>query len=59
MAQYAFKYAPQTEFLCEADSVIEAKLKADVFIDREVGITEPYGWVPTAEKDVFRISVGA
>lgn len=59
MAQFAFKYAPQDEFLCEAASVLEAKLKADVFIDREVGLDLPYGWVPTAEQNVFRISVGA
>jgi len=59
MAQYAFKLGAQDEFLCYATSAIDAQLKADQFVDREIGMLEPYRWIATAEANTFRMSVGA
>lgn len=59
MDTFIFKFG-RDEYICQAADASSAMLKADNFVDREHGMNEPYGWVPSSEGgNVFRMSVGA
>lgn len=59
MDTFIFKFG-RDKYICQAADATSAKLKADTFVDREYGMDQPYGWVPSSEgANIFRMSVGA